>query len=78
MITKKERELEAKGYNSYGCNNFHNPDDAKAKAVALRKQGYYATVVESASNVIGYHEFIVYVKKEILIYLSILHNYISL
>ena len=61
LLTKRERELESKGYDTYGA-GFHSLSEAKKCAESLRKQGYYAAVTESASNVIGYHDFSVYMK----------------
>ena len=61
-MSKRERELERKGYSYY--KTYKDPEKAKEVAKNLRQSGYYAIVVESATNAIGYHEHDVYRKKK--------------
>ena len=61
-MNRRERELKRKGYSYY--KTFKDPEKAKEVAKNLRQSGYYATVVESATNAIGYHEHDVYYKKK--------------
>ena len=61
-MTKKERELTQKGYKY--VDGYKVPTKAKIKAKELRKNGYYAQVVPSASDAIGYTEYCVFAKKK--------------
>lgn len=57
----RERELIKKGYRIHKIFEGHR-SEAYAYAKRLRAMGYFAQVIEQASNVIGWHDFVVYAK----------------
>ena len=61
-MSKKARDLQKRGYKFYS--SFTDSELAKKVAKRLREKGFYAQVVEEATNVIGYHDFDVYYKEK--------------